>query len=494
MSALRYLCLSDMHLGAAYSLLTHIDSEGAVRPEVASATLKTLATGLRHTVAELADAGTPPTLVLMGDVLDLGLSPMGQVSHAFMRFVDALFPAQGPQLFAPRILCLAGNHDHHLWRVAQDEHYLNGLSGIEERHIAEDLTQTLPLFNPPQLTCTMLTRLLHLRPHLADCRVDIAYPNLGLANADGTRAVVLHHGHYVDSMYRAMSRLNSWLSGHDWPPATVAQIERENGPWVDFLWSDLGSAGGVGRDALTLYETMLDAGASHTLANTMSARLLKQIGARYGVRAETELTHGVTVGGVVRGLVDLAAGQAADSQRDGYRQILSSDEVADLRWYLGGPVAQQLREEERLNGLRELSFVFGHTHKPFQDQLAITPYATPVAVYNTGGWVMDQPTLMSRQGAAAMLIDDEMNVASLRLFNDAVNGEMAWVHAGGIGGFRDAANPLLAQLTDSIERNGKDWAAFSACAKNAMDKRAGQVLARLFHPEVANIQSTGSAT
>jgi Calcineurin-like phosphoesterase len=499
MSSLRYLCLSDLHLGAAYSMLTHIDDQGAVQPDVPSLTLQALAAGLRDTAAQLTAAGAPaPTLVLMGDALDLGLSPLGQVSHAFLRFVDVMFPAGAPLLFAPRIIFMPGNHDHHLWRVAQDDAYLNSLPSLStavpdpEAGIGHDIEQALPLFDPPMVPCGLLTRLLRMRAHLAQCRVDIAYPNFGFTNADGSRAVVLHHGHYVDAMYRAMSRINAWLAGSTNPPPTVDKIERQNGAWVDFLWSNLGSSGKIGKDALTMYETLLDAGASHSLANKLSERILKQLGATYGVRAETQIYKQVTVGGAVRAAVDLVAGNAADSQRDGYREILSNDEINDLRWYIGGPVAEQMRSEGKLGALRELSFVFGHTHKPFQDQLAIAPYPAPVAIYNTGGWVMDQPTLMARQGGAAMFIDEAMNVASLRLFNDPVNGDMPAVHAAGVGGFRDAQNPLLAALTRSVAHNASAWDEFTRAAQAAMEKRAHQVLDRLFHPDVANIENHGS--
>ena len=80
-------------------------------------------------------------------------------------------------------------------------------------------------------------------------------------------------------------------------------------------------------------------------------------------------------------------------------------------------------------------------------------YDRPVGIFNTGGWVMDQPTMTSTQGASAMFIDDELNVASLRLFNDPVNGRMAPVHARGVGGFHDRDNPMLAALAAGIERS-----------------------------------------
>lgn len=70
-----------------------------------------------------------------------------------------------------------------------------------------------------------------------------------------------------------------------------------------------------------------------------------------------------------------------------------------------------------------MTFLFGHTHKPFE--LRVGGYAgfdNPIDVYNTGGWVVDTLKPDTRAGAAAVLIDEELNVASLRLYNQRTFG------------------------------------------------------------------------
>lgn len=481
MAALRYLCLSDLHLGASMSLMTHVDGAGRVSPEQPGPTLTALAAALRATVAQLA-GDQLPTLVLIGDALDLGLSTTGAVGRAFLDFVDALFPAGEPPRFATRLICMPGNHDHHLWRMAQDEQFVSAIGG--DGTMPNDLVQCTALSAAAGLSCRLLTRLMQTRPHLADGTVEIAYPNFAMVDAKGERGVILHHGHFVDAMYRSMSRLRGWLTDGSAPLETVDDIQAQNGAWIDFLWSDLGSAGVIGEGIATLYETMLDAGASHAFAELLSDRLLAVLGKGFGVQPDTTIAHGVTLGEVVRGLVDLTAGRAAESQRDGYRTVLGPDELADLRWYLGGPVAAQLRRE----GLplpRELAFVFGHTHKPFQDQVAIPPYQRPVSIYNIGGWVLDEPTMMACQGAAIVLIDDDVNIASLRLFNDPINDAMSPVRVEGVGGFRDAGNPLLAATRQAVTATAPDWAAFTDEALAAIRQRAVIDLGEFFHPEPA---------
>ena len=63
------------------------------------------------------------------------------------------------------------------------------------------------------------------------------------------------------------------------------------------------------------------------------------------------------------------------------------------------------------------------------------------------------------------MIDDRLNLASLRLFNDPQNGKMAPVHAAGLGGFRDADNPLLQNLDAAIGRTRPLWDEFTAAAR-----------------------------
>lgn len=105
--------------------------------------------------------------------------------------------------------------------------------------------------------------LLNQRAHLRDASVRIACPNWGLSDSGTGRAVVMHHGHCLDGM--------SGVLGDGGPlPATMRQLEQENGPWIDSPWSDLGGAGEIANEAGSLYGTMLSAGASHDFAESIA--------------------------------------------------------------------------------------------------------------------------------------------------------------------------------------------------------------------------------
>ncbi|MEM7666587.1 MAG: metallophosphoesterase [Pseudomonadota bacterium] len=467
--SIRHVVLSDLHLGARDSLLTHAHGSGEIA-DGPSEVLAAFANGMRETL----DNQEKPQLVLLGDALDLGLSPFGDVSKSFLQLLDAFYPADGADLFSRDIIYVAGNHDHHLWRIAQDNGFL---SALENGKIPGDLDAVTSLFGTPSHRCRLMESLIAHRPHLAGASVKIAYPNWGLSDSKSSRAVVMHHGHYLDGMYRALSNMRAFLGDGGARPATMAQLEQENGPWIDFLWSDLGSAGEIGNEAGSLYEVMLSAGASHDFAESIARRVTGGLHAKLGINPKMQLKYGVTLDNLIRAAVDLTAGRAAERQRDGYGHVLGEDEIEDLGWYLGTPMAHQMRQE--LTDMpRELSFIFGHTHKPFQDELLVDGFDVPVGIFNTGGWVLDEPTLMPVQGCAAMLVSDELEVASLRLFNDPTDGTIAPVRVEGSG----RLSRLVDEAGEAVEGASAHWADFSrivhARIVEEADKRVREMLAR----------------
>jgi len=143
-----------------------------------------------------------------------------------------------------------------------------------------------------------------------------------------------------------------------------------------------------------------------------------------------------------------------------------TDEVREgIREYFGGYVIQQL-VKERHDALRKLedvqsgsrtvqegvqavlqriaafdpdpartqyTLVFGHTHKPFglEQEIGFGDGATAlgsgvppsrqssrVAVYNTGGWVVESDKAQGDHGASVVLVSDELETVSLRMYDE----------------------------------------------------------------------------
>lgn len=479
--SVRYVVVSDLHLGARESVLTHCDGQGKIL-DGPGPVMAAFGAALRQTLTALVEGEEKVTLVLLGDALDLGLTPFGDVSTSFLQLLDALLPEGQPSPIAHEIVYLPGNHDHHMWRMAQDHAYVLGL---EAGTIAPDIAQVSPLLGGTDFNCTMLEALMRRRADLAEGKVTVCYPNWAIWSDDRRRAVALHHGHYVDSMYRALSSLRGWLVDDPAPLAEIAGLERENGPWIDFLWSNLGSAGAIGTGADTLYETMLDAGASHDFAQTLARRVVAQLHQGLGISPDTELKYGLTIGELIQAGIDFTASRGAEQQRDSYASVLMGAEIDDLRWYLGGPLRRQFTDQLDADKIEDLSFVFGHTHKPFQDQLVIAPWQRPVSIFNTGGWVLDEPMLRPVQGAAAILIDDSADVVSLRLFNNPTNGVMAPVHIADAGARGGAQGTLREAASAAVAGAAAPWAAFSDTVRERIEQIAHQRVCRFLKMEWA---------
>src|SRR4051812_27832879 len=111
--------MSDLHLGAPNSLLSHV-APGADDIDVTapSRVLDAVAACLADLIGEVNGPDDPaPTLILNGDVLELALADDDEAIGTFEQFVRALWRA-GARF--ERIVYLPGNHDHHLWETSRE--------------------------------------------------------------------------------------------------------------------------------------------------------------------------------------------------------------------------------------------------------------------------------------------------------------------------------------------------------------------------------------
>ena len=125
MKCLRYVVVSDLHLGAANSILTCLTGDNRQTcPNTASDLLVHFAACLRE-VARLSNDGQRPTLVLNGDILELALAGTNDATMTFRKFIEALSgPGDGNDWpFDKNVYYLPGNHDHHLWNIAREKQY-----------------------------------------------------------------------------------------------------------------------------------------------------------------------------------------------------------------------------------------------------------------------------------------------------------------------------------------------------------------------------------
>ena len=247
---IRYVILSDLHLGETISLLTPLDPK-THRADTAreSPVLNRLTAALSHLIQQNR-GNVKPIFILAGDILGLAYATMNESLQLFEQFIEKLLtPAPG---IVDRFVYLPGNHDHHIWEEARTAVYNALLLSIPPGEaLPVQPHATSPLLDAAMGSVqlqNMMRRVKDGIPGELPVNIDVLYPNLVLTNPSGERGVVIHHGHFVEKIYQFMSLAARALFPGKSLPKTVEQIEKENFAWIDFGWSQLGSCGVIAKN------------------------------------------------------------------------------------------------------------------------------------------------------------------------------------------------------------------------------------------------------
>jgi hypothetical protein len=137
---------------------------------------------------------------------------------------------------------------------------------------------------------------------------------------------------------------------------------------------------------------------------------------------------------------------------------LSEDAESGLRQFMEKFLLKQIQTDN--DGLvpGEVTFVFGHTHKPFEEVRSYAGYGNGVKVFNDGGWVVDSMVPAPVKGAAVILVDEDLNTASVRLYNEA-DDDTQRPAAPSVSEVID--NPLVQRLKSVLAKSAASWEALT---------------------------------
>jgi len=453
-----------MHLAADNSVLTNmlpnsIETD-STKP---SPVLSQLVICLRELIGR-NEGKQKPTLVLNGDILEMALAETNEAAMVFERFIELIFPKDGEALFDKNILYIPGNHDHHIWETARETQYVNFIDRIPAGTRLEIPWHTTKMFSPDLVRGYFLTDLIQRYPHLKDTVISIIYPNYAVVSSDGQKCVIFNHGHYVESLYSLMSTLNTMVFPDRKRPTVVYDLEAENFAWIDFFWSTMGRSGGVGRDIGLIYDKLQDEKQVEKMIANLSAGLVEKYNAPKWI-AGVE-TQGLTW------LLDIILGRMAGLERNKPAQLLSPDAQQGLQSYMEGPLLEQIRVENKQSIPSDITFIFGHTHKPFSQDMSFTGYPKWMKVYNSGGWVVDTVQREPIYGAAVILIDETLQAVSLRLYNQAASADEYAVRVEESTQPGVASSPFYNRISALVKPSSEPWKSFSATVAEAVDIHA----------------------
>jgi hypothetical protein len=479
---INYVCLSDMHLGQDNSLLTNLIAANAILDHSsASPVMKALCDALRELIERAnAGSGVKPVLILNGDILELALADVNDAAMVFSRFIECIMPKDN-EIFS-EIIYIPGNHDHHLWELARETQYVEYLKQIKVNDKLPAPWHTTSLFmdGKDPLSSYFLNGLVRRYGHLDKFSVKMAYPNLGLFDPNKQRYVIFHHGHYIERIYKLMTEVMSLIfPGRD-EPLEIWDIEKENFAWIDFFWSTMGRSGGAGTKVEVIYEAL----PVEKARNRLISNLCGSLADKYDLPGLGDWMEEKILTVILTAL----ANYFAKRERRVIDEPLSKDAREGLGEYLGGPLYRQLlislkkyqgQSDKKASVIpNDITFVFGHTHKPYQDDDDFDGYPGWVDVYNTGGWVVESVQRQPIMGASVVLFDESLQSTSIRLYNEseaASDYRVRVIQASRKNPFHDRIEDLV-KNTQQIKDK---WDLFSKEAARAVDVRAKHLKAKL---------------
>jgi len=472
MSRICAVCLSDLHLGSESSVLTAVDPN-TLEPDIhqKSPVLASLVDCLKAILSDHSGA-KKPSLVLAGDVLELALATTNVAATVFTQFLELLLE-DGELPVDRTIVYVPGNHDHHLWETARERQYAS--------YVGEPTTE-MPLEKVPwhathlfpwreelgvknrDVESFLLTALAKRTASSTDLRVLTMYPNFGVLSADNkSRCTVVHHGHFTESIYYLMTELRKIVfPGRD-HPEEIWDVEAENFAWIEFLWGTLGRSGEVGKDVELVYDILKSKKATRRLIRKLAISVPKRFGHPWWVWwIESPIIWLV---------LTFLVWRFRRLERYAPDWPLSEESRNRLDQYIGRYVLGQLKRECRSGLPVHLTFVFGHTHKPFEEVLCVPGVEAPVHVYNMGGWVVDTIHTAPHQGGSIVVIDEDGYTASIRMYNQSADPSRYRVSVVRADGESREPNPLYDRLLELVDPEQPPWSDFSKKVAEAVEER-----------------------
>jgi Calcineurin-like phosphoesterase len=469
MADIRYVIVSDLHFGAENSVLTALregpatstDTGFRAEPQQPSPVLTGLVNGLRELTR---GQDRPPELILAGDILDLALSPDETAMMVYRLFAHLAYE-DGQPVFAPVMHYVPGNHDHHEWEIAREGQYSTYAVAQPEQAPLDapwHTTKLAPGDERPTASSPLLTGLTRVQAGGSkDIEVRVSYPNLALRSPDGRRSLVVSHGHYTESIYSLMSRLRDILypDQRSAGPVSIERLEEENFAWIDFFWSALGRSGQVGEDVGLIYADLASPkDVDAFVSNLISALLSKGKGPKWLHPGEEWILNAI---------FRREANRVARSERGTPTVTLSPAGQAGLLSYLEGPVRLQLQQEWG-EVPDDFTFVYGHTHKPFLERWTPAGFPSPVRVVNTGGWVVDTAGPAPTQAGVAVLVNDDLQTASLQFYRQGTGPSPVQFLPPPAG---EQPSAWEAELAARVDPAAEPWATLAGQAAELVQQR-----------------------
>jgi hypothetical protein len=233
----------------------------------------------------------------------------------------------------------------------------------------------------------------------------------------------------------------------------------------------MGRSGDVGKDVEIVYDKMQDPDQFTKLLYNVVDNLITEANPPWWAAGSEKK--------VVEWIVGIAIDRIRCTESLQTENVLSKDAEKGLWAYMNGPLRDQIRAEQGNNMPPDVTFVFGHTHKSFEDEMNFQEYPQWVKVYNSGGWVVESVDPQPLHGGAVILIGDDLSVASLRMYNENSISSNYVVKVEEASHPGEAPSAFCTYVRGLVDATSSPWKEFSDAAARAVHVRAQNLKAEI---------------
>ena len=418
---LLFVSMSDLHLGEEDSVLTNLSlGKPMPQPNGPGPCMLALVNYLHAIKGELNKGKPIPFLILNGDILDLAISTYPISATYFRLFLTELAKRK---LF-DRLIYLPGNHDHGLWSLIRDTHFAKSLSQQSESPGLLKVEHVTGLSIPRQSSVLSLLAS-NLPMQIISPQLFVANPSFRLQSLQG-HDFLFHHGHLLEDIYKFLTilrdRLMKDISLDDLKKKPlrdkIEELEKENWPWIDFVWSGFTRAGRVGHTMEDIYELLSKPEGMKDLIHRVSDALNTEFNIPIiPKRFEDDIFRFILKKAVEKG------GVGSEERADRKKSAFSGDLKEMTKRFMGHYMKQELLDEGLHPATGQTRFIFGHTHKPFLEKLNnVKGGFGTVTVVNSGGWVIESDEYLDKHGPGIVFGTNTGDIALVKYKLDTKPG------------------------------------------------------------------------
>lgn len=401
MHQLKYIVISDLHLGEKDSLFTSPNGKD-------NQLLKIFSDCLADLLFHFNENEELPTMVLNGDILGLAFSTYKDSLSSFEQFVAALTVQNK---ICEHVVYIPGNHDHHIWQEAMEDEYRQQLM---ERKKGEPIPEPIHSSGPVYEKGIKSTLFEAFMP-TDDASVPtlkLLYPNFIIPSTSSKDPFVLfHHGHFAEDTYHFITKAMQALYPEMKSPDSTNSLEHQNGSWIDFAFSQLGRSSEAGKYFEEFMATLSSEEKLEKYREELANNIANKIDFPY-------LPFHWMEKYLSKKLITNIAKKVRGERYRG-DTTCSDETLENLLNYFGNFCHQTLKDNGWEN--QPIHFVWSHTHKPFEKSTKSELFGQ-TTLTNTGGWVLP-PSESPKHGASVILINQNNEVQALRIFMDYTDKE-----------------------------------------------------------------------